>query len=130
MDTEKFMNLFESSSKPENDFEAAKKAMRHILEASDHYYYDVSGDGTVYVRAGTRNGAGFATCSITLQQDGLAVVRVTSGTVPAEHQACGEIGRHGQTLAARLLSRPSNIQDHSRRPQGPGQGRMPEPHRA
>lgn len=46
--------------------------------------------------------------------------------LPAEHQACGEIGCHGQTLAARLLSRPSNIQDHSRRPQGPRQGRMPQ----
>lgn len=55
---------------------------------------------------------------------------LTPPYMPAEHQAWGEIGHHGQTLAARLLSRPSNIQDHSRWPQGPRQGRMPQPNLA
>ena len=86
MDTSKFMELFDASDEVESDFEVSKEAIRRALDKSDrHFYYDVSGDGTTYYRSGTRNGTGYASCTITLQPDGLATVKVVSLVIPEQH---------------------------------------------
>ena len=100
MDTSKFMELFDSSDEVEGDFEESEEAMRRALDASDkHFYHDISGNGTAYYRSGTRNGAGYASCTITLRQDGLAVVRATSLAIPEQHwrsmrKLCGSWNTH------------------------------------
>jgi hypothetical protein len=88
MDTSKFMELFSSSDKDAGDFGASKEAVRRSLDEKDNrYYYDISGDGTTYYRSGARNGVGFASCTVTLQPDGLATVRATSLMVPAPYES-------------------------------------------
>lgn len=87
MDTSKFMELYNSSDEAGSDFDESKHAFQRALDNSDHnYYYDISGNGTAYYRSGARNGIGYASCIVTLQPDGLAMVRVTSLMVPEQHR--------------------------------------------
>ncbi len=87
MDTSKFMELFNSSDESEDDFDEIKKAFQRALDNSDvHFYYDISGDGTAFYRSGARNGIGYASCIVTLREDGLASVRATSLVVPKQNR--------------------------------------------
>lgn len=86
MDTQKFMQIFDASDE-NSDFGEKREALKENLDFSDHgYYYDVSGNGTTYVRSGVRDGTGYARCTIHLADDGLVTIRVTSVTVPPEHE--------------------------------------------
>jgi len=85
MDTNKFMQLFASANEVDSDLSETKEALRKVLEDGRHWYCDISGDGTQYLCTGTRHGVGFSQCWITLQPDGMAVVRAVSTPVPEEH---------------------------------------------
>ena len=70
------------------DRAGAIAAVREQLEDADHSYVDVSGDGTRYERYCLRQGTGFATGIVEVQEDGRAVVRTEGGPrVAPEHEA-------------------------------------------
>lgn len=87
MDTDRFVSLFDEPE-AQSDFERNKDILKTTLkDAPKPYYYDISGDGTTYVRSGGRNGCGYATCTITLAPDGLVTIKCVAIPVPEQYEA-------------------------------------------
>ena len=83
-----FLGLFGQGRGEGPDRAGAIAAVREQLEDADYEYVDVSGDGTRYERYCLRQGAGFATGVVEVQEDGRAVVAVEGGPrVAPEHEA-------------------------------------------
>lgn len=82
MDVTKFMEMYGQAEEP-GGLEEAKEAVRASLaDDAKHYYFDLSGDGTLYRCSGVRHGVGFSHCDVIVGDDGLVTVRATIAPVP------------------------------------------------
>ena len=68
--------------------EAIEEVFRQ-LDASPHDYYDISGEGTLYLRPGTFNGIGFALVKVQVTEKGMVEVSIGMGAeVPPKLHSC------------------------------------------
>lgn len=88
MDTEKFLEVLGSSSEADASLEHALGVVREQLEGDErHSYYDVNGDGRLYVADGRRHGVGNAVARIEVLDDGRVRVSVdTRASVSFGHE--------------------------------------------
>lgn len=87
MEKMKFFDRFTDDADGDKRQEAIEEVFRQ-LDGAPHDYYDVPGDGTLYIRPGTLSGAGFAVAKVQVTDGGMVQVSIGMGpTVPPERQA-------------------------------------------